>query len=579
MTLASLGVESVAKCKYSICAGKPENKHKTLRKQEPTSSKRWASQLGDQVLLGANGGVKKRPELADNIRLKKDSPPGNRPQKQGDKPAKTVLMSSSVYREGDVKEVGGNETLALHKRVLNRAYSVLQGNRVDIRDSQGRRQIFTTPSLSTGVGDSHLDYGGKQWLWDSASHAMVLADVEPEVAKSELKAVFAYQNLDPRDKDYGFVPHMNYFRGDGREVPEWAKMYLEKFLAGPEGDLIPASKRAEFVNTYWSNPNHSDITQPPILAMAVEEVYRATGDKVFLHEMLPKLSAYYDYLERRRADSDGLLQIIHSWESGWDNSQRWDEAYGLPRTAPVERSKVDERKLHLFALYKAVDWDLDRIKQLGGFLVKPVDFNVLYAVNLESLARLFREIGDKAKAEEYSKRADSVRQAVFDKMWDGDKYCDIICKPDGEKLSQVKSAAMFYPLMLDDEPHGKDLIARHLANPHEFNPEGGYSIPTTSMDDPTLDKDQYWRGNIWLIVNFFVHAGLQKYLKHHPGDLLARALDNKIRESGFEVLDKSGFCEYFNPDQEHPTGHGVPSFGWNGLVKFMDQEPAFLREG
>ncbi|MCA9781494.1 MAG: hypothetical protein KC800_32475, partial [Candidatus Eremiobacteraeota bacterium] len=455
------------------------------------------------------------------------------------------------------------------RRVIEKSYKILARNRVRVARAGAAELVFTTPSLSDGAGDSHLDYGGKQWLWDSAAHAMNLAHSEPAVACAELRAMMEFQNTE-HPRDYGFVPHMNYFQGDGQEVPTWVMDHFNQFLNGPEGSLVTPDRHDEFRRTYWSGPTHSDITQPPILAMAVLEVCRAVADPSFAREMLPRLKAYYDYLGRRRADSDGLLRIIHPWESGWDNSQRWDDAIGLRagRREVVHRADIDRLKVRLFSKYKALEWDLDRILDLRDFLVKPVDFNTLYAKNLECLSRLCDYAGDDSGAAAYSQLSRKVSSTIFQVMWDGDKYVDIVQSPSGDRISTVKSAAMFYPMMLEGEPYSGRLIHEHLCNPSEFNPPSGYMVPTTSLDDPTFDGAQYWRGNVWGIVNFFVHCGVRKHLEKSSDDQTALGVAAKIRDSMFELLDRADFYEYFHPAQidGEPRGYGVPSFGWNGLA-------------
>jgi glycogen debranching enzyme len=515
----------------------------------------------------------------------------------------TLIKPQAVYRPAEIPKVMQSEpstvgeailglsasTDAQTSQVIQKTYEILGKNRVAVTEPGGKYQVFTTPSLSDGAEDSRLDYGGKQWLWDSSAHAMNLAYTEPKIAKAELRAMFANQDMDPKSKDVGFVPHMNYFFGDGRKVPDWAKKHFQSFLDGPEGKMVPPARHNEFLNNYWSSDVHSDITQPPILGMAVQEVVKATGDKEFAKEMVPKLKAYYDYLHDRRADSDGLVRIIHPWESGWDNSQRWDEAVGVDTSkaadvpegqAKVERSSIDVQKIRLVSKYKALDWDLDKILDEKDFQMKPVDFNVLYAKNMESLSKLCDEIGDEAGAEKYAQRSEKAAQSIFENMWDGDKYVDIVQTPEGDHKSEVKSAAMFYPMMLKGEPHSKHLIHNHLANPKEFNPDDGYMVPTTSLDDPTNDGGQYWRGNVWGIVNFFVHSGVKEHLKKNPGDFVAGALAKKSRDSMFELLDQADFYEYFNTQKvkegDKPEGYGVQSFGWNGLAMFMDKTPAFL---
>jgi glycogen debranching enzyme len=380
--------------------------------------------------------------------------------------------------------------------------------------------------------------------------------------------------LTEQSVDHGFVPHMNYFKGDGRQVPEWARKHFEDFLKGTDGRLVPDEEREEFLNSYWSHQTYSDITQPPILAMSVLEVHQADYHRGFAMEMIPRLKAFYDYLGRRRADKDGLLRIIHPWESGWDNSQRWDEVIGAEG---VERFLIDRRKIRLMSKYKALHWDLDKIIDSRQFLVKPVDFNVLYAKNMECLSRLCELMGDRPGAAEYKERARLVADSIRSAMWDGDKYVDILQAPEGDRLSRVKSAAMFYPMMLAGEARSRHLIHHHLANPDEFSPPDGFMVSTTSLDDPSCDGSEYWRGNVWGIVNFFVHCGVREYLKTRPDDAVASAMAERIRESMFGLLDEAGFYEYFNTKKVdgEPRGYGVPSFGWNGLALFMDREPAF----
>lgn len=437
-------------------------------------------------------------------------------------------------------------------RVIEKAYSILRGNRTTINE-----HTFTTPSKVV-ENDSHLDYEGKQWLWDSCFHAMILCDREPEVAKEELRAVVANQHED------GFVPHMNYFRGDAQKVPDWAKEHFEAFLQTPDGQKVPEDQRDQFVNTYWSYPDHSDITQPPVIGMAVEEVYKKTGDKEFVKEMLPKLKGYYNYLhDKRDPDGDNLISIIHPWESGWDNSQRWDDTIGL---AGDKRKDIDVKKMRLFSEYKMMGWDLDRVFESDQFNVEPVDFNVLYARNMECVSKLCDAVGDKEGAKLYRERADATKEAIFDKMWDGDKYVDLC--GNAEKKSGVKSAAMFYPMMLDGEKHGTKLVEKHLMNPNEFDVK--YGVPTTAADNKKFDPAQYWRGNVWQNVNVFVYEGVQKLQQQKPGYMPAKIMSDKIKDSSFELLDKYGFSEYFNP--EEGDGHGVQTFGWNGMVKFMEPE-------
>jgi glycogen debranching enzyme len=440
--------------------------------------------------------------------------------------------------------IGINENHPLVQAVNKQADDILKGNRmtatvpiIEKGKIVKKKFTFTTPS-KVKEKDSHLDYAGKSWLWDSSFHAIILSEKEPGVAKKELRAVCSQQRED------GFIPHMNYWAGDGKIPPRWAK---EKGLS-----------------QFWSRDYSSDITQPPILAFALEEVYNETKDRAYLREMLPKLAKYYDYLHYKRdPDKDSLVSILHPWESGWDNSQRWDPVLGLPRDeGPVKRSDIDKKKIEVFISNVKNGWNEAAIFAEGKFDVEPVDFNVLYCLNIKILGRLFAEIGDDDNAYKFSKRADETRIVIFNKMWDGDKYVDLFGKDDVK--SSIKAASMFFPMMLDGEQHYVHLIEKHLLNPNEF--ASPYGLTTTSRDDPTYAPDNYWRGNVWHNINYFVVRGLKKVYREH-GFTPAKEAKNYLMISSYVLLYRHGSSEYFNP--ETGEGYGVKSFGWNGIIRKM----------
>jgi len=89
---------------------------------------------------------------------------------------------------------GIDENHPLVQAVNDMTDDVLKGNRmtakVPIKENGKvveKEFTFTTPSRIKEK-DSHLDYVGKSWLWDSCFHAIILSEKEPEVAKKELHA-------------------------------------------------------------------------------------------------------------------------------------------------------------------------------------------------------------------------------------------------------------------------------------------------------------------------------------------------------------------------------------------------------
>lgn len=196
-----------------------------------------------------------------------------------------------------------------------------------------------------------------QWLWDSCFHAIVNLHLDPELSKAELRTLLSLQDME--GPDAGMVPHMGYFDGGGTPL--------------------------------WGRPNASTITQPPIIADAVLATYRTTGDLAFVRETLPALMAYYDWFVRRRdPDGDHLVSLIHPWETGWDSSPRWDHYTGAD---PSDDEALKQWRHGLVGKVAACGYDVAAVEDAGLYALESIDFNCLYAANLDSLGALLEADG------------------------------------------------------------------------------------------------------------------------------------------------------------------------------------------
>src|SRR5438270_647131 len=125
-----------------------------------------------------------------------------------------------------------------------------------------------------------------QWLWDSCFHAIAWSALGDARCRAELECLFSL--LLPS----GFLPHMGYQKD-------------------------PEQSRA-----LWHNVGRSDITQPPMYGHAL----RVLGTRGFRVEHLydPATAALRYLFERRRDPASGLIRVLHPWETGCDDSPRWD---------------------------------------------------------------------------------------------------------------------------------------------------------------------------------------------------------------------------------------------------------------
>jgi len=204
--------------------------------------------------------------------------------------------------------------------LLNAAKEVLQRNTITVTVN-GKPYERIIPSK---------DYYVHQWLWDSAGIAMGLVHVNEEAAFNELLSLIAGQ------WNNGLIPHIIYNPGESRYYP-------------PADQWQTSSFTSNGIKT-------SGITDPPLLAIAAEYLCEKASDEQkkqdFIHKLLPSIMAYHDYLKRYRDPEDsGLLTIVHPWESGTDDSPRWDSLLKridldmIPTSikADVDRNRKDIR--------------------------------------------------------------------------------------------------------------------------------------------------------------------------------------------------------------------------------------------
>ena len=127
----------------------------------------------------------------------------------------------------------------------------------------------------------------------------------------------------------------------------------------------------------------------------------------------------------------------------------------------------------------------------------------------------------------------------------------------GER-SPARCIAGLLPLILPDLPHevAAALVAQACSD--RFGLAERMALPPPSYDRtaPDFDSLRYWRGPVWINVNWLLWQGLVR----HGYDALAAAL----RHSMLEVVARHGCAEYFDPVAG--TGIGSPEFSWTAAL-------------
>ncbi len=374
-----------------------------------------------------------------------------------------------------------------------------------------------------------------QWLWDSCFAAVAMTYFDIDGAKNELRSLVSAQFKN------GMIPHMIY----------WQR-----------------TKDDSFPDIRWGKHHTSTITQPPLLAAAVQKIYHASKDLEFVREMLPHIDASHRYFFRHRDPRhSNLVGIINPDESGEDNSPRFDVALGItdPQHAFVDNfssrlNLVDDWRQSRFVVKKRMDmyhW------------VRDVPMNAILAESLSITAELARSCQQLHMATWSHAKSEAVKLAMRQHLReDGLYYPSMGYGPHVTKI-KTKTWALFMPLYagVATTEEANLVVKDYLNDKTKFHTT--FSLPTVSKAEASFNPNGDWRGDwwvgtnwrgpVWMGSNWLVIQGLRRY------GFLKEA--ERIKKDSRALIEKSGFREYYDPLTGE--GHGARGFTWGGLVLDM----------
>ncbi len=364
----------------------------------------------------------------------------------------------------------------------------------------------------TGDGDGYAAPNSEvypwQWLWDSCFHVLVWARLgDHKRAVAELSQVFVAQTAD------GFVPHMNY--------------------------QLDPSQSVEF----WGRAGSSSITQPPMFGHAAAELLRngvdVPGDVVA--NCLAGLS--FLLTERRRTD-DGLVVLCHPWETGTDDSPRWDDA--CPGGFAIDRWRA-----HKSYLVGTVEHnDVGSAVANPEFEVASAGFNALIAFNTFELASTIAGDGPHAETLERLRAAAEELVGAIDARWNGETWID--GGKDSPQSGGARTADGLLPLLVTANAEARVTAFASLVDPSAYG--GPFGPAGVHRAEPTYEPNTYWRGPAWPQLSYLLWIAAR-----NANDPVATQLGQSLRAGS----STSGLAEYWNIDSGN--GLGAMPQSWAGL--------------
>lgn len=398
-----------------------------------------------------------------------------------------------------------------------------------------------------------------QWNWDSGFIAIGWAHLDMERAKKEVLSLLKGQWKN------GFIPHIVFHNE------------AETYYPGPQVHAAYLSDQSPKTKT-------SGITQPPVLGFVLEEIYNIAEDKEdilhFINEVFDAvfLNHHYFYTHRDPAN-EGLAYICHNWEAGTDNTPVWDfiwETFEVPNyeldrkdTKLIDASHRPTNKeyqyyIHLIELFK--QWKYDDVLIAGGspFLVQDPLFNSMLIASNESMIRLGKLLNRTEKVAQLSRWQTKAKERMNTKLYDDQLNAYVYYDLRNErKLSHVSSSS-FAPIMAGiPTKEQADRIVRHFQG-GRFSGTEHENFLCASFDPGSefFNSKKYWRGPIWINLNWIIYRGLRRYGYDEIADT--------IRKDTLYLMEKYGFYEYFEPSKEVnkslDKGYGGNNFSWSAAL-------------
>lgn len=315
------------------------------------------------------------------------------------------------------------------------------------------------------------------WNWDSAFHAIGMIPYDMDMAKEQIEGFLEFQ------KDDGFLPDVIFERG-------------------------------VIADTY---------SKPPVMIYSAYRVYEAAKDDEFLKRVYPKLLKNIGFWERERcinglfhydADKEGCTDEEFAkrvrFESGWDNSPRWDNG--------------DTHEL----------W--------------AIDLNCYMIMAYRAMGCMSAALG--GDDNEWKAKADRLAGLIEENLWNDElnSYTDRNFVTGA--FSDVLTPASFMPLYVGTAPRERAEIMEDTAKKH-FLP----GMPTVAYTDPRFDERAYWRGPCWLNTAYFAAKGLKNYGFDATADTIRDTVLGWVCEDGDRVHENYNAV----------TGEGMCSdhFSWS----------------
>lgn len=396
-----------------------------------------------------------------------------------------------------------------------------------------------------------------QWLWDSCFIAIGQRHYDVKRAQKEIK---------------------NLFRG------QWKNGMIPNIIYGTEKRYSDDIWKS---NVSKNSPQHiktSGITQPPMLAEAIVKIgekLNITDRKEWYGSIYDDLLAYHEWLYRERdPHGEGLVVLIHPWESGLDNTPSWMSEMHLNQT-PLWIRAVEV--LHLDSIFNAIRKDtkylpayerINTIDALGLYSIvrrlrrKKYETRLILrhsSLSIEDLAfnsiliranALLAQIASELNSEVPGWLWERMRKAphALELLWNEQHQQYFSRNFNTFEAITEPSIMTFMPLYAGTITKKRAAKLVELMKSKTWTTH--FPIASVPRGSKYFEPKRYWQGPTWINTNWLIAEGLERY------GYTVEATHIKLKS--IELVQKHGAYEYFSPLDGSPVG--AHPFSWSAAL-------------
>lgn len=383
-----------------------------------------------------------------------------------------------------------------------------------------------------------------QWNWDAAITALGWMKTDESRAWKEIQMLLKGQ------WENGMIPHIIFHK----EVDSYF----------PGADVWGVNRKLRT----------TAISQPPVLTSIVKIMFEQAKDRTLAKkntkQILDCLINYHLWwYNERDPESTGLVVSYHPWESGMDNSPAWDKS--LAAVPPVswnykrrdlehvdssERPHADEydRYLYLVDFYKKNNFNSDEIYKNCPYKMYDVGIISILHKASKDLVSLCNTLNYPLETTFELNSRIQLTESATSQLWSNNHHSFLNKDAITGEFCPVLTTGTMMALYGELANESQAIQLKILLN--DWLSSTKYGVSSTYAKCAEFEPQRYWRGPVWLHINWLLSLGTDAYGFEEETVL--------IKNSALELIKEEGFYEYFNCNTG--AGCGGDAFSWTAAI-------------